>query len=68
MLPGPDEPEPTLCDEESDDFEDAEVDFDALRARLMALQQQLRAAKVPVIIVFEGWSAAGKGSMMGKLI
>ena len=43
-------------------------DFDALAARLMSLQQQVRAAKIPVVLVLEGWEAAGKGTVLGKLL
>ncbi len=39
-----------------------------LREDLMALQQQIRALKIPVVIVIEGLSASGKGAMLGKLI
>ena len=51
------------------------MDTDTLKAlraeqgtRLMLLQQQVRAAKIPVIVLFEGWDASGKGSMIGELI
>lgn len=37
-------------------------------AQLMALQQQLRQLAVPVVIVFEGWDAAGKGTLLGELL
>ena len=30
-------------------------------ARLAMLQQQVRQAKIPVVVMFEGWNAAGKG-------
>ncbi len=36
--------------------------------RLLALQQELRALKIPVVIVLEGWAAAGKGAMAGELL
>lgn len=58
-------PDPT--DEEAPVAPDS-VDLDALRNRLMALQQQVRAAGIPVVILFEGWHAAGKGTMLSKLI
>lgn len=41
---------------------------DALDLRLGAAQRQLRAAGVPVLVVFEGWDAAGKGSTLGRLL
>ena len=31
------------------------------------LQQQVREANLPVILVFEGWSASGKGTSIGRL-
>jgi len=39
-----------------------------LGERLSVLQQKLRESKIPVIIVFEGWGASGKGSQIGKMI
>ena len=40
----------------------------ALRERLLAQQQQIREAKLPIIVLIEGWSAAGKGSLINELI
>lgn len=40
----------------------------ALKNRLMGQQQQLRDAKLPVIVLIEGWAAAGKGSLIKELI
>ncbi len=39
-----------------------------LRARLLGQQQALLDAKLPVIVLIEGWSAAGKGSLIKELI
>lgn len=39
-----------------------------LTARLAAVQQRIKQAKIPVIMLFEGWGAAGKGSLIAKLI
>ena len=39
-----------------------------LKPALTALQQPLKQAKLPVIILFEGWGAAGKGSLISGLI
>ena len=39
-----------------------------LRARLIAQQEQLREAKLPVLILLEGWAAAGKGSLIREII
>ena len=59
---------PLLDDEIPEDADADPVDFDALRVHLTALQQKIRAAKIPVVIVFEGWGASGKGSVLSKLI
>ena len=40
----------------------------ALRATLLGQQQQLLEAKLPVIVLIEGWAAAGKGSLIKELI
>ena len=40
----------------------------ALRERLSVLQLKIRDARLPVIIVFEGWGASGKGSMIAEVI
>lgn len=39
-----------------------------LREQLSALQQPVRQGKLPVIILFEGWGAAGKGGLISNLI
>lgn len=50
----------------------AKAEWDAasgdLALRLGVLQQKLRTLKIPVVIVFEGWGASGKGSMISRLI
>ena len=38
------------------------------RAHLSALQMKLKDAGLPVMVLFEGWSAAGKGAVIGKVI
>ena len=40
----------------------------ALRARLISQQQLLREAKLPVLVLLEGWAAAGKGSLIKEII
>ena len=40
----------------------------ARRTDLAALQQPLKEAKLPVIVLVEGWGAAGKGSVIHSLI
>jgi len=39
-----------------------------LEATLANLQQTLRETEVPVIIVFEGWGASGKGTSIGRVV
>src|ERR1700760_5081321 len=36
--------------------------------KLSELQRQVKALGIPVIIVFEGWSASGKGTLINQLI
>ena len=39
-----------------------------LQQRLTAQQQEIRNAKLPVIVLVEGWGAAGKGTLINDLI
>ena len=39
-----------------------------LRAQLMGQQQLIREQKLPVLVLIEGWAAAGKGSLIKELI
>ncbi len=39
-----------------------------LKEKLPVLQQKIRSAGLPVIILFEGWGASGKGSRIADLI
>ena len=41
---------------------------EALGARLSLLQQAVRKKGLPVILLFEGWGAAGKGGLISDLI
>ena len=41
---------------------------DALELELAALQRRARQLQVPVLLLFAGWGAAGKGTMINKLI
>lgn len=50
----------------ADEIEEKESEL--LKQRLAILQQKIREHRIPVIILFEGWSASGKGSMISKLI
>jgi AMP-polyphosphate phosphotransferase len=40
----------------------------AFQEQLLALQLQLHKHRVPVVIVFEGWDAAGKGGTIHRLV
>jgi polyphosphate:AMP phosphotransferase len=40
----------------------------ALRAELRDLQQAILAAGIPVVVLLEGWDAAGKGDAIGTLV
>ena len=39
-----------------------------LREQLRDLQSMIRAAKIPVVVLFEGWDASGKGDSIGNLV
>ncbi len=43
-------------------------EIETLKARLGVLQQEVKQAGLPVIILFEGWGAAGKGSVLSDVI
>ena len=38
------------------------------RSKLFASQMKIKEAGLPVMVIFEGWGAAGKGSVLGKII
>ena len=44
------------------------AEIKALRERLLAQEQQIREKKLPIIVLTEGWAAAGKGSLINDLI
>ena len=48
--------------------EDIKVRLSAARIRLYELQMALKEHKIPVIVLFEGWGASGKGSTISKVI
>lgn len=50
--------------------DDAEINegIEAVRKRLSEIQIQVKEKKIPVMVVLEGWDAAGKGSVLGKVI
>ena len=44
------------------------AELKALREKLMGQQQEIRANGLPIIVLVEGWAAAGKGSLINELI
>ena len=40
----------------------------SLCVKLGVLQQKMKEAGIPTVVVFEGWGTSGKGSLIGKLI
>ena len=42
--------------------------FPELQQKSMGLQKQMWEAGIPVIVVFEGWDASGKGGMISRLV
>jgi polyphosphate:AMP phosphotransferase len=48
--------------------EELEQRIAAARAKLAASQQAIKEKKLPVLVLLEGWGAAGKGSVLGKVI
>lgn len=48
--------------------EEYEPLMEALKPRLTMLQQQIIKEKIPVVVIFEGLSAAGKGATVNSLI
>ncbi len=53
---------------EKDDKEVVRAQIKEYRNVLLGQQQRLRDAKLPVIVLIEGWAAAGKGSLIKELI
>lgn len=50
--------------------EEEELDerLHAARSKLSVLQMQIKEHGLPVLVLFEGWGTAGKGSVLGKVI
>ena len=44
------------------------AELKALREKLMSQQQEIRAKKLPVIVLVEGWATAGKGNLINEII
>ncbi len=52
----------------SEQSAELKAEIRSLRERLMGQQQLLRDKALPVIVLVEGWAAAGKGSLINELI
>ncbi len=50
------------------DKEELKAEIKIERERLFGYQMKLKEAKLPVMVIFEGWGASGKGSVIGKVI
>ncbi len=50
------------------DKETYKTQIEALMKELRSLQQACRDQKLPIIIVLEGWAAAGKGGLVKKMV
>ena len=50
------------------DKESRKAEAKRLQKELIALQPALREAGLPVVVLVEGWAAAGKGSLINTLI
>jgi len=48
--------------------ETVNAEIKELRARLIGQQQLIREKKLPVLVLIEGWAAAGKGSLIKEII
>ncbi len=47
---------------------DYEEQLELLSRELGRLQREIRSAGIPVVVIFEGWEAAGKGTAMNSLL
>ncbi len=50
------------------DDEEIKARLQAARAELNGMQMSIKEKKLPVLVIFDGWGGAGKGSVMGKVI
>jgi polyphosphate:AMP phosphotransferase len=54
--------------QEAPDKEELKQRLDAASNRLYELQMKIKEHKLPVLVLFEGWGASGKGSTIGRVI
>ena len=52
----------------NDESEALKKEIDTLGARLTALQQEIKKAGIPVMVIVEGWGTSGKGSLIGRIL
>ena len=50
------------------DSEEIRQRLETAHSRLFAQQMQMKENRLPVLVLFEGWGAAGKGTILGKVI
>ena len=50
------------------DKKERKARIETLRARMVSTQQTVLEAKIPVIVLVEGWDSAGKGNLINELI
>ncbi len=48
--------------------EELQARLEEARRKLSAMQLQIKEHRLPVLVLFEGWGTAGKGSVIGKII
>ncbi len=53
---------------EKPEAEEIEARIDAARSKLARQQIQIKEKKLPVLVILDGWGAAGKGSVLGRVI
>ena len=54
--------------EKTPDKEELKKKVKAEQERLAKSQMKIKEKKLPIMVIFEGWGAAGKGSVIGKVI
>ena len=54
--------------ESKPDGEELELRLETARAQLLERQLVIKEKKLPVLVILEGWGAAGKGSVLGRVI
>ena len=48
--------------------EEIKKELDTAREKLAGYQNMIKEAKLPVMVIMEGWGSAGKGTVIGKVI